>query len=96
LPAGSCLLGESREELARFPHDPQTIKDSADLYVRKGNYARAATLRRRCVGLDPEDANSREELGEALLLNREFEAAQRTPGCRSVAAAQERLFSLCF
>jgi tetratricopeptide (TPR) repeat protein len=73
----ACAERAVEDELARYPHDPQTIKDAADLYLRKGNYDRAVTLRRRLVGFDPNDSNSREALGDALLLNREFEGARR-------------------
>lgn len=75
--AADCAEKAVEDELTRFPHDPQTIKEAADLYLRKGNYERAVTLGRRLAGLDPNDFNTRQALGDALLLNREFEAARR-------------------
>jgi tetratricopeptide (TPR) repeat protein len=76
-PGAACAVKAAEDELARFPNDTQTLKDSAGLYLRKGNYASGVSLRRHLVELDPKDANSRGALGDALLLNREFEAARR-------------------
>lgn len=76
-PGVACAEKAVEDELARFPHDSQTLKDAGDLYLREGNYERAVVLRRRLAGLDPNDSNTRQALGDALLLNREFEAARR-------------------
>jgi tetratricopeptide (TPR) repeat protein len=76
-PGVSCAAKGAEDELARRPKDAQTIENTASLYLRQGNYARAVELRRHRVELDPKDFNKNEDLGSALMLNHDFEEARR-------------------
>jgi tetratricopeptide (TPR) repeat protein len=76
-PGVPCAARAAEEELSRYPKDSIMIDEVAELYLRQGNYVRAIELRRRNVELEPKITNNRLNLVEALLLNREFEAARR-------------------
>jgi tetratricopeptide (TPR) repeat protein len=76
-PGVSCAAKAVEDELARYPKDAQTIEEAASLYLRQGSYARAVELRRRRVELEPKQISMYDDLGSALVLNRDFEAARR-------------------
>lgn len=83
-PGVACASRVEEEELSLLPDDSKTIDDAAEFFLRQGNYTRGVALRRRAMELKPKIYINRVELIEALLLNREFEAARR-----EVAAARQ-------
>ena len=72
-----CAPRAVEDELRRYPDDPQTVKEAAGLYERKGDYSRAIRLRRHWVEIDPRNWEAHQELADVLLLNRQFEAARQ-------------------
>jgi len=72
-----CAAQVAEDELSRFPDDPQSVKAAAELYERKGDFYRAISLRRHWVEIDPKNWEAHQELGNVLLLHREFEAARQ-------------------
>lgn len=84
-PGADCVLRAYEDMLANTPDDDELLGSAAIFFLDRGNYARAAELRRRRVELKPENGPLHSELGNALLLKREFD------GARSEFAAAEKL-----
>lgn len=66
--------------LARAPKNDATLQIAGDFFLRRGNYARAAAMRRLRVELDPKNPRNaylHADLGTTLLFTRDFAAARR-------------------
>ena len=79
-PGTDCATRAVDDMLARAPDDLETLEQAAKFFLRHGDYGRAVASRRRLAELEPEKTQRRADLGEALLFNREFEAARREFG----------------
>jgi len=76
-PGTDCPVRAAEDALGRTPDDDDLLDDAASLFLKRGNYARAAALRRHDADLDSRIAISHARLAEALLFNREFVGARR-------------------
>jgi hypothetical protein len=79
-PGTDCATRAADDMLARAPNDLNTLEEAAKFFLRRGNYGRVVSGRRRLAALEPDKALRRADVGDALLFNREFEAARREFG----------------
>jgi tetratricopeptide repeat protein len=76
-PDDSCTARAFDDSIARAPDDVTLSTDVAKSYLKLGNYQRAAELTRRLVEREPNSAERRSDLGQALLFQRDFEGARK-------------------
>ena len=76
-PGTDCSTRAAEDALARSPDDDQVLEGASQFFFARHNYARAATLRRHRVELDPKDFTRHTELSDALLFSRDFAGARR-------------------
>lgn len=76
-PGTDCAARAAEDALARSPNDDDVLNGAAQFFFARHNYARAATLRRHRVELDPQDFTHHSDLSDALFFIRDFAGARR-------------------
>ena len=76
-PGTDCSLRAAEDALARSPDNDQVLEATSEFFFARHDYARAATVRRQRVELDPEDVAYHSDLSDALFYNRDFAGARR-------------------
>jgi hypothetical protein len=76
-PGIDCSTRAAEDALARSPDDDQALEGASQVFFARHSYARAATLRRHRVELDPKDFTRHTDLSDALLFSRDFAEARR-------------------
>jgi hypothetical protein len=76
-----CTKLAVEDQLARAPNDAGALRTGVNFYAKRGDFARAIALQRHSMEIEvPADeamaSQHRYELGDLLLLNREFAAAR--------------------
>jgi hypothetical protein len=76
-PETDCSTRAAEDALARSPDADQVLDGASQFFFARHNYARAATLRRHRVELDPKDITRHSDLSETLFYSRDFAGARR-------------------
>jgi len=73
-----CGVRAVEDMLARAPNDEEIFATAGRFFLKRGSYARAVAMQRRAMdATDAKNSKWHADLGDLLLLNREFEAARR-------------------
>jgi tetratricopeptide (TPR) repeat protein len=76
-PGTDCANRAAEDALSRSPDDDEVLEAASKFFFARHCYARAATLRRHRVELDPKDFTRHIDLSDALFLSLDFAGARR-------------------